>query len=113
MREHIMSGSLPYGPGNGPSTPRIGYGRTLLDTRACPVPGCDAVIGATRLTCRRHWYQVPKPVRDEVWAAWRSGAGAFTSRHRRAVRRALDAASERTASARRPAQNQGSADPAA
>jgi hypothetical protein len=27
------------------------------------------------LACRPHWYSVPKPLRDAVWAAWEDGAG--------------------------------------
>lgn len=95
-RSHVMAENskcpdpLPYGPGNGPGNR---HSRPGQDTGTCPVPGCEAVIGATRLMCRWDWYQVPKPLRDEVWAAWRSGAGASAPGHRRAVRRALAAAS--------------------
>ena len=37
----------------------------------CPGPGCQVRIDRDRLACRDHWYQVSKPVRDEVWRLWR------------------------------------------
>jgi hypothetical protein len=74
----------PSGPGNGPGRPRRGAGR-------CRVPGCTATVGAQRLMCRRHWYQVPKQARDLIWASWRSGAGAPSSGYRQAVRQAVAA----------------------
>jgi hypothetical protein len=39
--------------------------------------------------CRCHWYLVPKLLRDEVWATWRSGQGAFSPEHQEAVRIAI------------------------
>jgi hypothetical protein len=45
--------------------------------------------------CRAHWYRVPRQLRDEVWATWRSGEGAFSLRHLEAVRAALSALQER------------------
>ncbi len=44
--------------------------------------------------CRPHWYQVPKPLRDAVWATWRSGAGAGTPAHTAAIRAAIAALQE-------------------
>jgi hypothetical protein len=41
--------------------------------------------------CRLHWYMVPKELRDQVWASWQSGEGAFSSAHRKAVNAAVDA----------------------
>jgi hypothetical protein len=34
---------------------------------------------------------VPKEHRDDVWATWRSGAGAFSNEHQDAVRTAVAA----------------------
>jgi len=37
----------------------------------CPVfGGHQARLGTGMLLCRRHWLMVPKPLRDQVWAAW-------------------------------------------
>jgi len=35
--------------------------------------------------CRKHWYQVPQAVRDEVWAAWRACKGTPDRRYAMAV----------------------------
>lgn len=40
-------------------------------TDQCPVDDCDQVPAADQLMCRRHWFMVPKLLRDEVWSAWR------------------------------------------
>ena len=39
--------------------------------------------------CRRHLYQVPRRLRDFVWAAWRSAEGALSFEHREAGRLAI------------------------
>lgn len=59
--------------------------------RRCPVRGCRAEIDPSRLMCRRHWYTVPKEIRDLVWATWRSGDGAYSREHRAAVAVAMEA----------------------
>jgi hypothetical protein len=41
------------------------------------------------LACSRHWYQVPRPVRNAVWRAWRNGAGAGTEAHQLAMHLAI------------------------
>ena len=78
--------NLLRGRGRGP-----GYPRTPLHARAsrCPVPGCGESINPSRLMCRRDWYLVPKPMRDQVWCTWRSGQGAFSREHQEAVRKAI------------------------
>ncbi|MBO0820990.1 MAG: hypothetical protein J2P26_09095 [Nocardiopsaceae bacterium] len=74
--------AAPSGPGNGPSQPRPGAPR-------CRIPGCPAPVSTRRLMCRPHWYQVPKHLRDQVWATWRSGAGILDPAYRQAVRQAV------------------------
>ncbi len=87
--------SAPCGPGNGPrpAPPRAA---------SCRIPGCRAVVGRRRLMCRPHWYQVPKPLRDLIWATWRSGAGAFTPGYLQAVRQAVAAVQAATAARKDP-----------
>jgi hypothetical protein len=63
--------------------------------RRCPAGGCGELIDPSRLMCRRHWYLVPKQVRDGVWATWRSGEGAFSRDHQDAVRMAITVAAAR------------------
>ncbi len=80
------------GRGRGP-----GYSLTPLRAWAshCPVPGCVEFIDGSRLMCRRDWYLVPKPVRDEVWRTWQSGQGAFSAEHQQAVHVAILASQSR------------------
>jgi hypothetical protein len=62
----------------------------------CPGLGCERRVPADQVACRDHWFQVPKPLRDEVWSAWRalqSAAGdpvAAEERHDVAMRAAID-----------------------
>jgi hypothetical protein len=39
----------------------------------CHALGCLAAIPDSMLMCRRHWYMVPKPLRDAIWQSYRSG----------------------------------------
>jgi hypothetical protein len=55
----------------------------------CPIPRCGCRIDPSRLMCRLHWYLVPKEVRDQVWATWRSGQDAFSREHKDAVHKAV------------------------
>jgi hypothetical protein len=66
----------------------------------CRIPRCRLPIDASRLMCRDHWYLVPKEVRDQVWATWRSGQGAFSKEHEEAVRAAIAAAVDASAGSR-------------
>lgn len=63
---------------------------------SCPVERCLNSRDAGRLMCRKHWYQVPKQLRDEVWRTWK----ALTRPNRTDPRRAaLDAYNEAAAEA--------------
>jgi hypothetical protein len=86
--ESPMVPELTAGRGRGP-----GGQLTGLTTHAyrCPIPRCDDLIDPSRLMCRRHWYRVPKQLRDQVWATWRSGHGNHSSEHQDAVRMAIAA----------------------
>ena len=39
----------------------------------CHAIGCQTVVPQIWLMCRFHWYQVPRRLRDAVWAAYRPG----------------------------------------
>jgi hypothetical protein len=56
----------------------------------CPVRGCTAVVSASLLACKTHWYALPRDMRDEVWAGYRARAEHGPHRHAAAVRAALD-----------------------
>jgi hypothetical protein len=57
----------------------------------CPGPGCTARVADHMLMCRPHWYQVPRALRNDVWAAWDNGMGAGTIEHTEAITAAIDA----------------------
>jgi hypothetical protein len=78
------------GSGRGPRGQMATLSRSR-GIRRCPIPRCPVPIDPTRLMCRKHWYQVPKPIRDQVWATWRSGQGARSREHKDAVRLAIAA----------------------
>ena len=87
LKEEPGVSVMPGGPGRGPR------GRLAELPRAgrCPIPGCRDLIDPSRLMCRRHWYLVPKQIRDRVWATWRSGEGALSKEHLETVRMAITA----------------------
>lgn len=39
----------------------------------CHAEGCNVAVPPKMLMCRRHWFQVPKQLRDAVWAEYRPG----------------------------------------
>jgi hypothetical protein len=39
--------------------------------------------------CRRDWYLVPYALRSRIWATWRSGEAAFSSKHQAVVHEAI------------------------
>lgn len=39
----------------------------------CHARGCTRKVPPERLTCRDHWFLIPKKIRDAVWAAYREG----------------------------------------
>jgi hypothetical protein len=53
-------------------------------TRECPVEGCTNQHDRSLLMCRPHWFMVPKPLRDELWGAYRSTEGILGERYSKA-----------------------------
>jgi hypothetical protein len=99
--EDGMVTELTAGRGRGPGTLLL-----ALAERGghCQVPCCGEQIDPSRLMCRRHWYRVPKQLRDQVWATWRSGRGTLSTEHQSAVHLAIAACGDRTgAQSRSPA----------
>lgn len=39
----------------------------------CHAQGCRKSVHPRMLMCPKHWYMVPKPLRDAVWAAYVPG----------------------------------------
>lgn len=54
------------------------------DTHACP-GGCGERVPGSRLSCPADWFRLPKPIRDEVNAAYRARRS-NPARHLRALR---------------------------
>lgn len=42
-------------------------------TRPCEiVPGCPVQVPPSMFGCKRHWFMVPKDIRDDVWRTWKA-----------------------------------------
>ena len=39
----------------------------------CHAKGCTREVPPSMLMCRKHWFMVPKALRDEVWRTYRRG----------------------------------------
>jgi hypothetical protein len=39
----------------------------------CPHPDCENSIPREVFACRMHWFSLPKELRSEIWANFRSG----------------------------------------
>ena len=44
----------------------------MTATHKCRIEACTEQIPRSQLMCGPHWSEVPKPLRDEVNAAWRA-----------------------------------------
>ena len=49
------------------------YKHPKTKTHPCFATGCHIHVPTTLLMCRRHWYMVPKPLRDAIWQTYRDG----------------------------------------
>lgn len=45
----------------------------------CPAPGCTIECDAGRMMCKPHWFALPKPLRDAVYATYTQGQTARTA----------------------------------
>lgn len=54
----------------------------------CPIPGCERWRNAGQVMCQRHWFQVPRELRQNVWDWLRRAKGSIG--HVQAVRAAID-----------------------
>jgi|HubBroStandDraft_4_1064222.scaffolds.fasta_scaffold307112_1 hypothetical protein len=89
LAERRAERELPAGRGRGPGSNPTGE---PLSAHTCPVSGCKEQVDPSRLMCRGHWYQLPRQLRDLVWATWRSGERALSPQHLEAVRLAISTA---------------------
>ena len=42
-------------------------------THHCHWPGCPRVVPPKMWGCREHWFRLPKPLRDRIWATYVPG----------------------------------------
>lgn len=42
-------------------------------SHTCHATGCVARVPPQMWGCKRHWFMVPKGIRDRIWATYRSG----------------------------------------
>jgi hypothetical protein len=42
-------------------------------SHTCHAEGCGTAVPPRMWGCRRHWFMVPKTLRDRVWATYRPG----------------------------------------
>lgn len=60
----------------------------------CHAHGCHVSVPPRLFMCRRHWFLVPKPLRDGIWATYRPGQEITkdpTPEYLDVARRAIDA----------------------
>ena len=50
------------------------------------------MVLTTLLMCRRHWYMVPKPLRDAIWQTYRDGPAGAHARNIAEARRLVEEA---------------------
>jgi hypothetical protein len=54
-------------------------------THECPAPGCTKRVPHHMLACRRHYHDLPKVLRNRLYAAWDGGDGQGSDAHRAAI----------------------------
>jgi hypothetical protein len=67
--------------------------------KSCPVNGCETPVDRSMLMCRRHWFSIPKDLRDDVWRTYGNGRGILDEAYGDAVDAAIEAAERKGAAA--------------
>lgn len=44
-----------------------------MTAHTCHWPGCGKHVPPAMWGCREHWFALPKPLRDRIWATYRRG----------------------------------------
>lgn len=65
----------------------------MRTTHDCAAEGCTTQCKTGMLMCRKHWFMVPKPLRDDVWSGWNNGRP--RPHYRSAVANAIEAVKTR------------------
>lgn len=58
-----------------PITEKVKYVRSQGQTRNhhCHWPGCTLQVPPAMWGCRKHWFRLPKYLRDKIWRCYRPG----------------------------------------
>lgn len=48
-------------------------GGAAMSEHTCHAQGCETEVPPAMFMCRRHWFMVPKAMRDEIWRTYRRG----------------------------------------
>lgn len=60
----------------------------MTSTHYCHAKHCNKPVPPSMFMCRSHWYALPRPMRDRIWATYRPGQ----ERDKRPSHEYLDAA---------------------
>ena len=54
---------------------KVAHVKAAKQTRGhtCHWPGCQKQVPPAMWGCTAHWYRLPKPLRDAIWATYRPG----------------------------------------
>lgn len=57
------------------AAPKVAYVKAQAQTRKheCHWPGCNQQVPPAMWGCKRHWFILPKSLRDKVWKTYRPG----------------------------------------
>ncbi len=47
--------------------------QTQFRNHTCHWTGCKAQVPPAMWGCKKHWFKLPKAIRDKIWAAYRPG----------------------------------------
>jgi len=56
----------------------------------CPAPGCSKRVPHDMLACRRHYHELPKALKRELYRAWDGGDGAGSPEHDAAMQACVE-----------------------
>lgn len=54
---------------------KVAHVKAAKQTRQhrCHWPGCTEQVPSAMWGCRKHWYMLPKYIRQEIWRAYQAG----------------------------------------
>jgi hypothetical protein len=54
---------------------KVAYVKRQAQIRSheCHWPGCDQQVPPAMWGCKKHWFALPKVLRDKIWATYRPG----------------------------------------